>query len=204
MDDSNELHELVRLTKAGNHEAFGELYEKTIKQVNQTVHFLVEHPSDREDVIQEAYIGLHKSLGNYDINRPFKPWLMGIVIKQVNTYRRKRWMTFRIINKKSQEPMDTVESDVAIQFQEKLIQRELIEEIKNLSYKLKQVVILHYLNEYTQEEVAKILNIPIGTVKSRINAALKKLREKKKPTLQVRKVEAIHELRTAHSQRTSE
>lgn len=40
------------------------------------------------------------------------------------------------------------------------------------------MIILHYLNEYSQEEVAEILNIPIGTVKSRISAALKKLRQK--------------------------
>ncbi|MRU04757.1 sigma-70 family RNA polymerase sigma factor, partial [Bacillus anthracis] len=47
-----------------------------------------------------------------------------------------------------------------------------------LPYKLKQVIILRYLHDYSQEEVAQILHIPIGTVKSRIHAALKKLRQK--------------------------
>ena len=43
---------------------------------------------------------------------------------------------------------------------------------------MKQVIILRYLHDYSQEEVAQILHIPIGTVKSRIHAALKKLRQK--------------------------
>ncbi len=47
-----------------------------------------------------------------------------------------------------------------------------------LPYKLKQVIILRYLHDYSQEEVANILDIPVGTVKSRIYAALKKLRQK--------------------------
>lgn len=60
-----------------------------------------------------------------------------------------------------------------------------------LPYKLKQVVILRYLNDYTQDEISAILEVPIGTVKSRINAALTKLRTKgknKKILEEVRKV----------------
>ncbi|MEJ9371380.1 sigma-70 family RNA polymerase sigma factor, partial [Schinkia azotoformans] len=62
-----------------------------------------------------------------------------------------------------------------------------------LPYKLKQVIILRYLNDYSQEEVAKILEIPIGTVKSRINAALKKLREKVKNRNISEKVRNVYE-----------
>ncbi len=61
---------------------------------------------------------------------------------------------------------------------DKLSNKKIAELVNLLPYKLKQVIILRYLNEYSQEEVAKILNIPLGTVKSRINAALTKLRQK--------------------------
>lgn len=60
----------------------------------------------------------------------------------------------------------------------KISNQKLIKLIHKLPYKLKQVIILRYLHDYTQEEVAHILHIPIGTVKSRIHAALKKLRQK--------------------------
>lgn len=66
--------------------------------------------------------------------------------------------------------------------------------MERLPYKLKQVVILHYLNEYNQEEIADALGIPLGTVKSRIHAALKKLRSKRSSEiLHMGKVEDLHE-----------
>ncbi|MDG0873258.1 sigma-70 family RNA polymerase sigma factor [Paenibacillus thiaminolyticus] len=53
-----------------------------------------------------------------------------------------------------------------------------MDDIASLSSKLKQVIILHYLNELTQEEIAEILGIPVGTVKSRLHLALTKLRSR--------------------------
>lgn len=55
-------------------------------------------------------------------------------------------------------------------------------------------MILHYLSEYSQDEVADILNIPLGTVKSRIHAALQKLRRKQNHNILIKgKVEKLHE-----------
>ncbi|MNI95983.1 ECF RNA polymerase sigma factor SigW [compost metagenome] len=66
--------------------------------------------------------------------------------------------------------------------------------MNRLPFKLKQVIILHYLQEYSQEEIAAILEIPLGTVKSRIHAALQKLRQKRQADIiRIRKVEDMHE-----------
>ncbi|MNY71690.1 RNA polymerase sigma-E factor [compost metagenome] len=70
----------------------------------------------------------------------------------------------------------------------------LMDKVKSLPYKLRQVIVLHYLQEYSQEEAAAILGIPLGTVKSRIHAALQKLRRKQKAdTIRIGKVEDLHE-----------
>ncbi|MDE1399007.1 sigma-70 family RNA polymerase sigma factor, partial [Bacillus licheniformis] len=53
---------------------------------------------------------------------------------------------------------------------------EVIRLVDNLPYKYKQVIVLRYLYEYSQEEIARILDIPVGTVKSRLHFALEKLR----------------------------
>ncbi|SIR41885.1 RNA polymerase sigma-70 factor, ECF subfamily [Paenibacillus macquariensis] len=77
---------------------------------------------------------------------------------------------------------------------DKLSNHSLLMNVEHLPYKLKQVVILHYLSEYSQEEVANILRIPLGTVKSRIHAALQKLRHKQKNNILITgKVENLHE-----------
>ncbi|QWH17441.1 sigma-70 family RNA polymerase sigma factor [Bacillus mycoides] len=177
MKDETVYTELIQLTLSGNKEAYSELYDKTIQEVYKTAHFLIEDKADIDDVVQEIYIQLYESLRKYDSEKPFRPWLIGLAIKQIHSYRRKRWMRLRIV-KKAEEQRKPVQIDFSSDVVSKISNQKLIELIHKLPYKLKQVIILRYLHDYSQEEVAQILHIPIGTVKSRIHAALKKLRLK--------------------------
>lgn len=169
--------DLIQLTLSGNKEAYSELYDKTIQEIYKTAHFLIEDKADVDDVVQEIYIQLYESLRKYDSEKPFRPWLIGLAIKQIHSYRRKRWMRLRIV-KKAEEQRKPVQIDFSSDVVSKISNQKLIELIHKLPYKLKQVIILRYLHDYSQEEVAQILHIPIGTVKYRIHAALKKLRQK--------------------------
>ncbi|PEO07237.1 RNA polymerase subunit sigma [Bacillus wiedmannii] len=177
MKDETLYTNLIQLTLSGNKEAYGELYDKTIQEVYKTAHFLIGDKTDVDDVVQEIYIQLYESLRKYDSEKPFRSWLIGLAIKQIHSYRRKRWMRLRII-KKAEEQRKPVQIDFSNDIVSKISNKKLIELIHKLPYKLKQVIILRYLHDYSQEEVAHILHIPIGTVKSRIHAALKKLRQK--------------------------
>jgi len=176
MKDETLYTNLIQLTLSGNKEAYGELYDKTIQEVYKTAHFLIGDKTDVDDVVQEIYIQLYESLRKYDNEKPFRPWLIGLAIKQIHSYRRKRWMRLRIV-KKAEEQRKPVQIDFSNDIVSKISNQKLIELIHKLPYKLKQVIILRYLHDYSQEEVAEILHIPIGTVKSRIHAALKKLRQ---------------------------
>lgn len=190
MSVDNEFIKLINLIGVGDKEACGELYEKTIQDVFKTVHFLVEEKTDVDDLVQDIYIQVFKSIKKFDVERKFKPWLMGIVLKQINAYRRKKWMIFRTV-KKVEEFKEEKELDFSTEVIEKITNKQLVKLVDELPYKLKQVVILRYLNDYTQDEISAILEVPIGTVKSRINAALTKLRTKgknKKILEEVRKV----------------
>ncbi|PQZ53952.1 MULTISPECIES: sigma-70 family RNA polymerase sigma factor [Bacillus] len=177
MKDETVYTDLIKLTLSGNKEAYSELYDRTIQEVYKAAHFLIEDKTDVDDVVQEIYIQLYESLRKYDSEKPFRPWLIGLAIKQIHSYRRKRWMRLRIV-KKAEEQRKPVQIDFSSDVVSKISNQKLIELIHKLPYKLKQVIILRYLHDYSQEEVAHILHIPIGTVKSRIHAALKKLRQK--------------------------
>lgn len=179
MSDQDEYIQLVTLIRAGHEEAYGELYEKTVTGVYQTVRFLIKDKSEAEDVVQEIYIQAYRSLARYDAERAFRPWLMGVTMRQVQNYRRKRLMQFRF-GKRIEKSDVGLEYDFSTDLVNKLANRPLLEQVRRLPYKLQQVVTLHYLNEYTQEEIAGILAIPLGTVKSRIHAALAKLRQKRR------------------------
>jgi RNA polymerase sigma-70 factor (ECF subfamily) len=191
VEAQTEYEKLIKLTLSGSKEAYGELYEKSVQDVYQTVHFLLEDKADVDDVVQDVYVQVYKNLKSYDCSRPFRPWIKGFAMKQISSYRRKRWLGFRNHTKISQQPID-VEHDFSGEVVDKISNEQLVVLVNKLPYKLKQVIILRYLNEHSQEEVAGILNIPIGTVKSRINAALKKLREKEQDeNIFLRKVENV-------------
>ncbi|EEL50968.1 MULTISPECIES: sigma-70 family RNA polymerase sigma factor [Bacillus cereus group] len=176
MDEEIDYCDLIERILSGNQEAYSELYDKTIQDIYRTAHFLIEEKTDVDDVVQEIYIQLYQSLSKYNRERPFRPWLMGLAIRQIHSYRRKRWMRLRIV-KKAEEHKKPIEFDFSSDVVNKISNQKLIALIHKLPYKLKQVIILRYLHDYSQEEVADILHIPIGTVKSRIHAALKKLRQ---------------------------
>ena len=177
MKDETVYTDLIQLTLSGNKEAYSELYDVTIHEVYKTAHFLIDDKADVDDVVQEIYIQLYEALRKYDSEKPFRPWLIGLAIKQIHSYRRKRWMRLRIV-KKAEEQRKPVQIDFSNDVISKISNQKLIELIHKLPYKLKQVIILRYLHDYSQEEGGGGVGGPIGTVKSRIHAALKKLRQK--------------------------
>lgn len=100
MEKEAEYDHLIQLTLSGNQAAYGELYDKTIEAVYKTVHFLLEEKSDVDDVVQEIYMQLYQSLSQFDQERPFRPWLMGLAVRQIHSYRRRRWIRLRIVKRR--------------------------------------------------------------------------------------------------------
>lgn len=179
MDRSAEerLRASIRQTLAGNREAFGELYDLTIHEVKKTVLFLLDNKQDAEDVIHDIYLEVYRSLHNYDHARTFSSWLTGLAVRQIQNYRRRGWKIVRLFNKVHLlSPVQTV-PDISNEVVEQLEQKQLMEQIQQLPFKFRSVLVLKYWHGCTQEEIAEILQLPIGTVKSRLHHALMKARE---------------------------
>ncbi|AMA74344.1 MULTISPECIES: sigma-70 family RNA polymerase sigma factor [Aneurinibacillus] len=174
--ENEELLENIRRSIAGDREAFARIYDCTVRDVTGTVRFLLEDRASAEDVIQEIYIEIYKSLPKFNPARSFRSWVIGIAIRQVNNYRRRRWRLFRLLAKNQQYTSQETEPDFSGEVADRLDSLEVIRLVDNLPYKYKQVIVLRYLYEYSQEEIARILDIPVGTVKSRLHFALEKLR----------------------------
>ncbi|BCB02704.1 sigma-70 family RNA polymerase sigma factor [Bacillus sp. KH172YL63] len=172
MVKEEELKTIIAKVKSGNQEAFEELYDATVGDVYKNVYFLLDHKGVIDDLVQDIYIHVYRSLKKYNPDRPFKPWLIGVAVNQVKSYRRKDWMHGRLSRKAAEnERWKETRADMMVEEND-----DLYRAVNALPYKLKQVIILRYLNDYTQEEIAAVLNIPLGTVKSRIHAGLKRLR----------------------------
>lgn len=130
---------------------------------------------DAEDLYQETWLKAVKSISRYDERREFEPWVTKIC---VNTYRNKlrRIMKSPIFDTfSSAEDKSAVMESVAAPETEDY--SYLHEAIDRLPEKLRITVILFYFRDMNIEKTALVLNIPPGTVKSRLSKARKLLRE---------------------------
>lgn len=188
------MYQLLKKMKEGDQQAFHEMYDATFQDVYRTVSFLVDHQQDREDVMNEIYMQMWISLDNYDTNRPFHFWLHGLVIRQVQRFRVKSWRRFRIFERIlafSREESYWDQPTVLMDGTHQMISQS----IRKLTDKQRAVIVLRFFHDYTLEEIATILDIPLGTVKSRYHAGLQALR-KDLGTLLPERMEKINDYRT--------
>ena len=129
---------------------------------------------EADDLYQDTWLRVVKSISQYDPNREFEPWLTRIC---VNTYRNtlRRIARSPLLNFRTNEEMDDfLQSIPASQNPDYSL---LHEAVNGLPEKLRLAVILFYFEEMDIAATAHILNIPEGTVKSRLSKARKLLKE---------------------------
>ncbi len=172
------LSELVRLILSGDMDAFEELYNETIGGVYRTLYFLSGGSRhDAEDIAQNVYMELYRSFNKFESNRSLHSWLYGITVRQFQAHKRKCWKEKRNQQKEREVQAEKPISE-SILDQFKIDENDFVMvEINKLPEKLKQVLILRYVNDLSQQEIADGLSIPLGTVKSRLNQALLRMRK---------------------------
>lgn len=168
----NEEQKIIEDISKGDEEAFRILYENTAKNVYYYILRLVNDKELAEDLLIETYTQVWMSAKNFKGDSKVLSWIFSIA----------RNLTMNEIKKKDYhllELMDT-ESECAQQFSI-TCQREISSIMKfaleRLSPKHREILDLIFIHDFTYEEIAKILNIPINTVKTRIFYAKKKLKE---------------------------
>ncbi len=173
----HEIHPWLTRMIQGDSEAFHRIYECTKDDVYRLLYFLLKHKEDAGDVMSEVYLNLHQSLPSYNFEQPFQYWLNGLVIRQANNWKRKIWRKIRLFDRAK---MYAVES-VGVQSEERYLARErrseMIDLVNKLPYKLREVIVLRHYRDCSLEDIAGILRIPLGTVKSRHHSAIRKLRQ---------------------------
>ncbi|HDX9576817.1 TPA: sigma-70 family RNA polymerase sigma factor [Bacillus pseudomycoides] len=174
--DKTEWQDWLERLVAGDQKAFQYIYEATSKDVYRTVSFLVVDRNDVDDIVNGVYIRMWKSFANYDPNRPFSFWLHSLIVHEIQDWRRKLWRRFRILEKNKEFWQDQLHrTDEEVLYME--TRSELLELVKTLSYKHREVIIMRYFHEYSLDEIALLVEIPVGTVKSRLHTAHRQLRK---------------------------
>ena len=131
-----------------------------------------------EDLVQETFLRLLTNIAQYRYPRPFRPWLYTIAhnllrdhFKQADTQRTGTLPDDELDQWQGDLPVP----DTAISIQE--TQQQIITALQQLPLHQKETVLLRYVEDLSLREISDILNIPVGTVKSRLSLGLKRLRQ---------------------------
>jgi RNA polymerase sigma factor (sigma-70 family) len=135
---------------------------------------LTRSASLADDVTQETFLKVFKNIHTYDSMKPMKPWIYRITVNTTrNLLRKQKWLSFVGFSPDVQPEHTSVEDSI-IQAVEN---EELLKEVNRLPMKGREVIVLRFYVGMKLAEIAEILQIPLGTCKSRLNAALKILRK---------------------------
>jgi len=138
---------------------------------------------DAEDVVQEAFVKAFHRLRLFRGDAPFRPWLLAIVTNETrNLHRTRRRRAGLVLRAAARETPAESGPDLPAETAVAAERRgALLDALRALGAKDRDVVVCRYLLELSEAETAQALGWPVGTVKSRTNRALARLRERLGP-----------------------
>jgi len=167
---------------SGNTAAFGELVARHQDRLYNTVLRLLDHPEDARDVVQEAFLHAYQSLHSFKGDARFFTWLYRIAVNTAISLKRKRRMVLRIQPAGEEgggiDPLDPNETNRpghAIEMAEQ--EKRVHEALGRLSTEHRAVLVMKDMEGLKYEEMAEVLGVPIGTIRSRLHRARLELRE---------------------------
>lgn len=170
---------LIESAKNGDTRAFEQLVQTHQGIALRVAYLVVRNPSEAEDVTQEAFVKAYQSLDRFQVESPFRPWLLRIVRNEaLNRVRSTKKRRARLALEVTRDPVsgDAVPSpETEVIWQEE--RGHLLGLIEGLPERYRSVLYCRYLLDLSEEETSAILGLPVGTVKSRSSRALQRLRK---------------------------
>lgn len=175
---SGENEALVTQIQAGQQDLMADLVRQHSDRLFAVILRMVQSHSTAEDILQNTWVRVIRKFHQYDPSRPFVPWLTQVAINCCRDFwRRERLRQFLSLSSHSEKP-EVLDPKIATESQKALGQQiEISKALANLSPKLREVIVLKFYSDLTHDEIAEVLRISAGTVKSRLNYALFNLRK---------------------------
>jgi len=170
--------ELVERAREGDAAAFGELVDRHRSAVFRAALAALGSAADAEDAAQEAFLTAYRRLSSFRGEASFKTWLLTIAWHHAINQRRRvtRWWRVFVPPRDSEEGAerdDYASSDPSPEdlLADERLRADVAREIRGLAPKLRDVLLLVQAGDYRYEEIAAMLNVPLGTVKWRVSEA---------------------------------
>jgi len=157
---------LVREAQRGSREALTGLYAAHWKRAHRAAYLVVHDGAAAEDIAQDAFLAAIDALDRFDRRRPFGPWLHRIVVNRAIDWGRRE-----VLRRSVDDPATQPDAPLPPE----AIGEDMMETLAQLPIEQRAVIVLRYLLDYTPGEVARMLDLPRGTVNSRLRRALDRL-----------------------------
>jgi len=190
--ETNEDDALVERAKGGDMLAFQALFQKYNRRVYAVALGVVKRPEDANDIVQDAFIKVHKHLGSFQGASSFYTWLYRIVMNLgIDHVRKKR----KIVEWGDDVPIEHAAGDRTLvptvegsNPGRSAVRRELSDKIAQALDTLPEyhraVILLREVEGMSYEEIAEVLNVPKGTIMSRLFHARRKMQDQLQPYLE--------------------
>lgn len=177
MTDDKLIAEALR----GNTRAYGELVTRYQNRLFGSVFRMVHQPEDALDVVQESLINAYENLASFKGESLFFTWLYRIAVNTAITMRRKKRIVLSIhageFENKVNEPQDLSEtSRPGFNMEQSEQEQRINQALNTLSPEYRLVLIMKDMDGMKYEDIAEVMNVPIGTIRSRLHRARLELR----------------------------
>lgn len=165
--------QLIERSLSGDSQAFGELVRRYQDRLYSAVVHIVRCRVEAEDVVQEAFVQAFVKLQTFKFNSQFYTWLYRIAVNVSISHRRRRRVELSVEQNRDatgEEPVDVLASpsDPLEQAERK---QKLERAMGLLTEEHRAIIVLRHMEEFSYEEIANILEISVGTVRSRLHRA---------------------------------
>jgi RNA polymerase sigma-70 factor, ECF subfamily len=157
---------LLRAVDRGDQAALAELFRRHWPAIHRAAWLVTHDAPAAEDIAQEAFLAALQRLDSFDRQRPFRPWLHRIVVNRAVDFVRARSARREVAAAGLPEP---------VAYERPAIDDEMVAALARLGPDQRAVVVLRHLLGYTPGQIAGLLDLPRGTVNSRLRRALDEL-----------------------------
>jgi RNA polymerase sigma-70 factor, ECF subfamily len=165
-DSARQERAWVQAAQAGSASAMDALFRLHWPRAYRAAYLVVHDGAAAEDIAQEAFLAALRRLDRFDRGRPFGPWLHRIVVNRAID-----WVRARRLRAEGELADSSADEHVAD------VSDATVAALATLSPEHRAVIVLRHLLGYTPGEIAELLELPRGTVNSRLRRGLDQLRE---------------------------
>lgn len=164
--------------QASDISAFETIFQDYRRMVFKTAYLMTGRKEEAEDILQEVFVSVWRSRDTFNPKKgKLTTWIYRITVNQCLSRRRKKKLAPLSLEDKSidlpdMKPEEQPEKVLVI----RLEYERLMKAMNALDSKHRSVLILRYFNDLSYDEIAQVIGVPLGTVKSRISQALRSLR----------------------------